>query len=301
MNGATYNQLLIFRAIAEEGSIRGAARKLDLAPASVSQALKNLETVLGLPLFTRTTRRIEMTEAGLILHERTSGALSTLSSALEGVRDLGEVPSGSLRVTLPRFVYQLFLKGIYGEFCQRYPGIELEISLSDAAVNIISEGFDVGIRLGDRIEEGMVAMRLSPPLREALFASDAYLEAMGTPECLADLKKHRLIQYRFIASNRLAPLELMDGGQSVRMEMPVALIVNDTEAMVDGALRGLGIGRVVEPLVKDAIAAGRLRAVLEKHWAPYPALHAYFAQHSQKARRVRVFLDFLAEKALKTW
>lgn len=301
MNGATYNQLLIFQAIVAEGSIRGAARKLEMAAPSVSQALKNLETTLGLPVFTRTTRRIELTEAGRLLYQRTGSALTALSYALESVRDLSEIPTGKVRVTLPRFVYQLFLQPIYAEFCELYPNIELEISLSDAAVNIVSEGFDVGIRLGDRIEDGMVAKRLSPPMREALIASESYLRRYGVPRKLADLKQHRLIQYRFIASNQLAPLDLVDNGQTVRAEMPVALIVNDTDAMVDAARRGLGIGRMVEPVVKEALQQGTVKPVLEKHWCPYPELYAYFAQESQKARRIRVFLDFLSEKSLAHW
>ncbi|MEM7406282.1 MAG: LysR family transcriptional regulator [Pseudomonadota bacterium] len=301
MNGATYNQLLTFQAIVAEGSIRGAARKLELSPPSVSQSLRNLETTVGLPLFARTTRRIELTEAGQLLRDRTSATLSSLEYAIESVRDLGDVPSGKVRITLPRFVYHLFLRPAYADFCALYPGVELEISLSDAVVNLISEGFDLGIRLGDRIEEGMVAKRLSPPMREALVASPDYLRRHGTPKTLADLRKHRLVQYRFIASNRLAPLDLIDGGRTVNVEMPTALVVNDTEVMVDAAVAGLGIGRIVEPVVAAALKAGSIKPVLKKHWMPYPALYAYFPQHTQKARRVRALIDFLSEKALKRW
>lgn len=301
MNGGTYNRLVIFQAIVAENSIRGAARKLEMAPASVSQALKALEQTLGLPLFTRTTRRLELTEAGELLRERTERPIADLSFALESVRDLGEVPSGKVRITVPRFVYQLFLRPIYAEFCQMYPAIELEISVSDAAVDIIGEGFDVGIRLGDRIEEGLVAKRLSPPMREALVAAPAYLRRHGAPKTLADLRDHALVQYRFIASNRLAPLDLIENGRQVRVEMPIALIVNDTDLMVDAALRGLGIGRMVEPVVAAALREGTLEPVLKAHWAPYSELHAYFPQNSQKARRIRVLLDFLGKKALHRW
>lgn len=301
MKGPTFNQLLVFRAIVAEGTIRGAARRLEMTPPSVSQSLKILETYLGLPLFTRTTRLVELTEAGHQLHERTHSVISELEQALESVRDLSEEPSGKVRVTLPRFIYHLFLQPIYAEFCERYPKIELEISLSDAVVNIISEGFDVGIRLGDRIDEGMVAKRLSPPMKEALFASDQYIERYGMPAKLEDLKHHKLVQYRFIASNQLAPLDLVENGEIVRIEMPVALIVNDTEALVDAAKRGLGIGRMVEPVVKNEIELGIVKPVLRKHWCPYPEYYAYFAQHSQKARRIRVFLDFLAKKAMTHW
>ncbi|BDY03071.1 LysR substrate-binding domain-containing protein [Ferrimonas sp. YFM] len=296
MKGATFNQLMIFQSIVQEGSIRGAARKLEMAPPSVSQALKQLEGQVGLPLFNRSTRRIELTEAGQLLHERTAGAISTLDYALESVQDLSESPSGKVSITLPRFVFQFFLKPIYAEFCQRYPDIQLEISVSDEAVNILNEGFDMGIRFGDRIEPGMVARQLTAPMREALFASPDYLERHGCPDFPESLQQHKLVQYRFIAANQLAPLLLQHQGQQITVQMPLALVVNDTDAMMDATLKGLGIGRMVTPMVTDYFQQGQLLPVLEQNWTPYPGLYLYFVQNSQKARRVRVLIDFLVEK-----
>lgn len=296
MNGATYNQLMMFHTIVNEGSISSAARKLEIAPPSVSQALKTLEQQMGLPLFTRTTRRIELTEAGQLLFERTQGAMSDLSFAVESVKDLSEDPSGKVRITTPRFAYQYLLKPIYVEFCQRYPNIQLEISINDAAVNIISEGFDMGIRFGDRVEEGMVARQLTPPTKEALFASQEYIDKHGMPTSPDDLKQHKLIQYRFIASNQLAPLRLDNKGQDITVDMPLGLIVNDTDVMVDAAVNGLGIGRVIEPMIDGLLVANQLVPVLEPYWYPYSGLYVYFHQNTQKAKRVRVFIDFLVEK-----
>ena len=296
MNGATYNQLMMFHTIVNEGSISSAARKLEIAPPSVSQALKTLEQQMGLPLFTRTTRRIELTEAGQLLFERTHGAMSDLSFAVESVKDLSEDPSGKVRITTPRFAYQYLLKPIYVEFCQRYPNIQLEISINDAAVNIISEGFDMGLRFGDRVEEGMVARQLTPPTKEALFASPEYIDKHGMPSSPDDLKQHKLIQYRFIASNQLAPLRLDNNGQDITVDMPLGLIVNDTDVMVDAAVNGLGIGRVIEPMIDDLLADNQLVPVLEPYWYPYSGLYVYFHQNTQKAKRVRVFIDYLVEK-----
>ena len=215
MNGTTYNQLMMFHTIAQEGNITAAARKLEIAPPSVSQALKMLEEQLGLPLFTRTTRRIELTEAGQLLYERTLASMSELNLAVESVSDLSRVPSGKVRITVPRFVYQSLLKPIYIEFCQRYPSIQLEISVSDKAIDIIRDGFDMGIRFGDRVEEGMIARQLTLPVKEALFASPGYVEQYGLPETPDDLKQHKLIQYRFISSNQVAPLNLNNQGETI--------------------------------------------------------------------------------------
>ncbi|MBC7001069.1 LysR family transcriptional regulator [Photobacterium sp. BZF1] len=296
MNGATYNQLMMFHTIVNEGSISSAARKLEIAPPSVSQALKTLEQQMGLPLFTRTTRRMELTEAGQLLFERTQGAISELNFAVESVKDLSEDPSGKVRITTPRFAYQYLLKPIYVEFCQRYPNIQLEISINDAAVNIISDGFDMGIRFGDRVEEGMVARQLTPPTKEALFASLSYIEKHGMPNSPDDLKQHKLIQYRFIASNQLAPLRLNNEGQDITVDMPLGLIVNDTDVMVDAAVNGLGIGRVIEPMIDDLLVDSQLVPVLQPYWYPYSGLYVYFHQNTQKAKRVRVLIDFLVEK-----
>lgn len=297
MNGSTFNQLRIFQAIAVEGSITGAARKLQMASPSVSNALKALEDQVGLPLFTRTTRRIELTEAGQLLHQRTFGIMNELALSFESISDLSEVPSGKVRLTTPRFVYEYLLRPIYAEFCQRYPNIELEISISDAKVDILNQGFDLGIRFGDRVEEGMVARQLTAPMPEALFASPDYVERYGLPQTPQDLKQHRLIQYRFVASNQVAPLNLAQGEKEWVVEMPSAMVVNDTNLMVDAALKGVGIGRVVEPMVATLLANNQLIPILREYWYPYAGLYVYFHQNTQKAKRVRVLIDFLIEKS----
>lgn len=296
MKGSTFNQLTIFRTIVEEGSIRSAARKLSMAPPSVSQSLKLLEAEIKLPLFTRSTRRIELTEAGQMLYENTAEAISTLDFALESVQDLTVQPSGHVSITLPRFVFQFFLRPVYAEFCQRYPDIQLEISVSDESVNILSSGYDLGIRFGDRVEPGMVARPITAPMQEALFASEAYLARYCEPRTLAELQQHKLIQYRFIASNQLAPLKLLNGDHTTTVSMPIALVVNDTDAMIDAAEKGLGIGRIVTPMVNDHFTTGHLYPILKDYWYPYSGLYLYFVQNSQKARRVRALIDFLVEK-----
>ncbi len=296
MNGTTFNQLIVFNTIVQEGSITKAAQKLEMAPPSVSNALKALEQELGLPLFTRTTRRIEVTEAGQLLHERTLDSISELSLAFESVSDLSREPTGTVRVTMPRFVYEYLIEPIYAEFCQQYPHIQLEISVSDATINILREHFDLGIRFGDKVEEGMAARPLTASMKQALFASPAYVERHGQPTCPNDLKHHKLIQYRFISSNQIAPLLLNKQGEKLSVEMPIAMIVNDTNLMVDAALKGLGIGRLVEPMVQSHIANKQLVPILEDYWYPYSGLYVYFHKNTQKAKRVRVFIDFLIEK-----
>ncbi|WP_117232767.1 LysR family transcriptional regulator [Vibrio maerlii] len=299
MKGATYNQLTMFHAIVREGSISGAARHLEVAPPSVSQALKTLETQLGLPLFTRTTRRVELTEAGQLLFDKTVDAISDLTSAVESVADLSRTPSGRVSITVPRFVYQYLISPIYAEFCTLYPEIQLEISISDGTVDILRDGLDLGIRFGDKVEEGMIAKRLTPELKEALFASPAYIEKFGNPTEISQLSQHKLIQYRFVTSNQIAQLPMVDNGHIVNTDIPTAMVVNDTDIMIDAAKKGLGIGRLVTPMVQAELDSGKLVPILEKHWHSVAGLYLYFHKNSQKARRVRVLIDFLYEKVLE--
>ena len=295
--GASYNQIVIFHSIAKEGSIRGAARKLEMAAPSVSQSLKLLEKKLGLPLFSRSTRQMSLTEAGKFLLENTTDAIASLDYALEGVHDLSHAPSGKVRMTVPRFVYQSVIRPIFPEFCKLYPDIELEISVSDTSVNIIKEGIDVGIRFGDRIEEGLVARKLTDPVKEALFISPDYNQQYGIPKVPQDLQQHKLIQYRFGASNKLAPLLLDQDGSTITVEMPLAMIVNDTNISIDAAKAGIGIGRFLATLTEKHFKDGTLIPILEDYWHEIPGLYVYFSQNSQKARKTRVLIDFLIEKA----
>ncbi|MGB0834369.1 MAG: LysR family transcriptional regulator [Psychrobium sp.] len=296
MNGTTYNQLIIFHAIANENSVSKAAQKLEMAPPSVSNALKALEKELGLPLFTRTTRRIELTEAGALLYERTLASVNELNFAVESIGDLSKVPSGKVRLTVPKFVYQHMLKPIYGKFCRRYPNIELEISVSDAAIDILKDGFDLGIRFGDRVEPEMVARQLTKPMVEAFFASPQYIKEHGVPQTPNELEQHKLIQYRFITSNQIAPLLLNNNGETLTVDVPNALVVNDTDVMLDAALQGLGIGRMVAPIIEPYLEDGQLMPILKDYWYPYSPLYVYFHRNTQKAKRVRVLIDFLLEE-----
>lgn len=297
MDGSNFNQLKVFQAIVQEGSITGAARVLEMASPSVSQALKVLEKQLGLPLFTRTTRKIELTEAGHLLYQRTQSSMQALDIAFETVSELSKEPRGKVRLTAPKFVFTSFLQPIYAEFCQRFPDIELEISLFDGTVDILEQGFDLGIRFGDRISEGMVAKQLIPSKKDVLFASQEYIKQYGIPTSLNDLERHKLIYYRFITSNQLLPLTLQEGGEQVTVDVTPALIANDTDVVKDAAKQGLGIGRLLSTMVEDEIERGELIPILEDYWLDVAGLYLYFHQNAQKAKRVRTLIDFLIEKS----
>ncbi|CAI1161590.1 D-malate degradation protein R [Serratia plymuthica] len=296
MNNVIYNQIRIFQSIAREGNISAAARKLEITPPSVSKALKLLEQHIGHPLFVRTTRRIELTEAGQQLLEQTVAAVDSLEKSLENIRDQNQEPTGLVRITLSRFAYLLILKPAMAAFCRQYPGIKLEVSVYDGTVNIIDERFDLGIRFGDILEGGVVARQLMKPFREGLYASSAYLEAFGTPTTPAELHQHNLIGYRFITNNRILPLILDHKGEQLTVEMPGQLISNDIEVMADGIRNGLGIGRLFEPIHSLQPDKEKFIPVMENYWKTYPAVYLYYPKNAGKTKRVKTLIDFLIER-----
>jgi len=295
MNNVIYNQIRIFQSIAREGSISAAARKLEITPPSVSKALKLLEQHIGHPLFVRTTRRIELTDAGRQLLEQTLSAVESLENSLENIRGQQQAPSGLVRITLSRFAYLLILKPVMAAFCQRYPGIRLEVSVYDGTVHLVNERVDMGIRFGDILEGGVVARQLMKPFREGLYASAAYLKAFGTPTTPADLPQHQLIGYRFITAHRLLPLMLEHNGEQLTVDMPGQLISNDIDVMADGIRSGLGIGRLFEPVLQLQPDKERFLPVMEAFWKTCPPVYLYYAKSAGKTKRVKALIDFLLE------
>lgn len=297
MDRSYYGQLHVFQTIALEGSISAAARKLGIAVPSASQSLKLLEQKIGVPLFQRTTRQIQLTEAGSMLLNSTLESMQVLNQALNEAQQFGASPSGVVRITLSRYSYQLILKPYFAEFCRLYPDVQLEMSIFDGTINIVEQGFDLGIRFGSIVEEGMVARQIFPSIREGLYASLSYIEKYGMPESPSDLIQHKLVGYRFITANRLYPLTLTESGHEINVEMPAQLVTNDIDVMNDAIRAGVGIGRIFEPIAKLQNDYDQFVPVLESHWISHPPVYLYYLQHSQKARRVKVLIDFLISKS----
>ena len=296
MDNSFYGQLNVFQTIAQEGSISAAARKLEIAVPSASQSLKLLEQKIGVPLFHRSTRNIQLTDAGRQLLERTEQSMATLHQAFEEVRNFGGQVSGTVRITMARVMYQLVLRPHLAEFHQRYPQIQLEISLNDGLSHLIEDGVDLGIRFGNRLDEGMVARKLLNSTQEGLYVSQRYAAQHGMPKTPKDLPAHKLIGYRFISSNRIEPLVIAQNGQETAVEMDTPLICNDPEILLDATRQGLGIGRAFTHNMQQQPDHADFMPVLQKYWRQYPPLYLYYLQHSQRTKKVQAVIEFLLEK-----
>ena len=289
--------LEVFLAIAKHGSLRGAAEALGVRSPAVSYQLKALEDRIGAALFIRTTRSVQLTDAGRSLLARAQPAMTELGEALEDARTSGVARKGTVRLTLPYVAYQLTIAKRLAAFQGRFPEIELELSFNEAFVDIASEGFHAGVRLGDHIREDMIAVRLSPPLKEVFFGAPSYFDKHGRPERPEGLLQHNCIRYRYIASKRIAEWQFHGAEGISTIDVKGNLIINNTNALVSSARDGLGIGWLFRPSVEDDLRAGTLESILDSYAIERPGYFLYYPKANARIEVLRVFIDFMKEKS----
>ena len=289
--------LEIFNAIAKHGSLRAAADALGIKPATVSHQLKSLEQQLGAALFIRTTRSISLTEAGRALLRGAAPAFEQLSDAVESARSTGHAARGTLKLAMPEFAYRLLIGAVLPSFCEQYPEIELELSMTDALSDILGEGLHAGFRLGDRISQDMVAVRLTPPLPLIVAASPDYLETHGTPRSPNDLLSHNCIRYRYQSSGRIAPWNFRNDGGIFSVDVRGNTTVNTLPALVDLACQGVGLANTFKGYCEVQLAAGRLQSVLKADLPATPGLFIYFPREYRAMVPLRLFIDHLKRPA----
>lgn len=280
-------------AIAREGSLRAAARSLGIGASGVSHQLKTLERELGIALFTRTTRSIEPTAAGRALLQRAEPAFAELASAVEAARNVGRARTGTLRLTLPWSAHRIAIAPRLAAFREAYPDVRLELSFDEALVDVVREGFHAGIRLGDRLAPGMVAVRLTPPLKGAFSAAPAYLDAHGRPRHPRDLLRHRCIRYRFITTNRVADWQFWDEGQLITVDPPAGLVFDSFQSVVQAACDGHGIGWSLRAVIAGELASGTLESILDRYVIEHPPFFLYFPEQNRRSELLRLLIDFL--------
>jgi len=293
--------LRAFRAIAEHGSFTRAAAALDVTASALSQTLRQLETQLGTRLLHRTTRRVGLTEAGQELLRRIGPALKELDAAMDALRQHGDRPAGLLRLTVPDVVAIALLDPLLGEFMARWPDVRLDIHVDNGLSDLIAEGFDAGIRLGERLQRDMVAVPVSGPLRSVVVGSPAYFVRCGRPRQPRELEAHDCINFRQPSSHALYRWEFAHRsgprkGQWFELPVDGRLTVNHVPLAVRAAIEGAGLACVLEPFARDALADGRLESVLGDWLPPFDGFHLYYPSRFQVPPKLRVFIDFLRER-----
>jgi len=279
-----------FLAVARRKSFRRAAHDLGISPSAMSQAIRAFEARIGVPLFTRTTRSVGLTEAGQRLFDRVAPAWDEVGQAVDAARDLGGGPAGLLRLAVPRAVVSLILQPMIASFCAAYPRIELEIAASEELVDLAREGFDAGLRMGQFIEGDMVAIRLTPPFRFIVIGSPHYFARAGRPLAPEALRHHACLRQRR-SNGAIAPWRFEQGNRPLEVAVAGPLIANDFPTLLAAALEGVGLAQVPEPVAWEALRDGRLEQVLEPLAPMTPGLFLYHPGRNQTLPKLRAFID----------
>ena len=280
----------VFLAVAEHRSFNRAAAALGVSTSAVSQAVRSLEARIGAALFLRTTRSVGLTEAGERFLSRAKPAFEELVAASLAARELGQGPSGRLRLTVPPSVVPLLIEPIMASFSRKYPAIEVEICASEKLLDLAAEGFDAGVRLGQFIAADMVAVRLTPPFPMATVGSPSYFERADRPLRPEDLRGHACLRLRR-SGGALASWTFMDGNQLIEIDAPGPLIANDYPTLVGAAMKGMGLAQVPEPVVAERVREGRLEAILQGFASTTPGVFLYYADRRQVLPKLRAFID----------
>jgi DNA-binding transcriptional LysR family regulator len=280
-----------FLAIARHRSFRRAADAIGCTPSALSHAIRALEERLDIRLFHRTTRSVALTEAGEQLFARLAPAFRDIDDALEDLDSFRGAPAGRLRLNCARSSAEMVVQPLVSRFLAAHPRVQVDIVVSNALIDLVSGGFDAGIRFGETIAQDMIAVPIGPQQRSAVVASPALLARHPAPLRPEDLKALPCIRLRF-DSGRYYAWEFERDGQDVRVEVDGPLTMNDQSLMVAAAIDGTGLAYAFEGQVEQPIAEGRLVRVLED-WCPwYSGFHLYYPGRRQPPAALRAFIDF---------
>ncbi|TRC79191.1 LysR family transcriptional regulator [Mesorhizobium sp. WSM4310] len=282
----------VFLAVARHRNFRRAAADLGVTPSAMSQAVRTLEARIGAALFVRTTRSVGLTEAGQRFLDRAGPGFEEIVAAGEAARDIGQRPTGLLRLSVPRAVVPLILEPVIASFCQAYPEVELEIAASDEMVDLATGGFDAGIRLGQFIATDMVAVRLTPSFSFVVVGSPDYLDRHGRPERIDDLRRHACLRLRR-SNGAIAPWTFADGNEAIEAMVSGPLIAHDYPTLLGAAMRGIGLAQTPRPVAEGPIAQGKLEPVLDTVAAMTPGVFLYHPGKRQILPKLRAFIDHL--------
>jgi DNA-binding transcriptional LysR family regulator len=284
-------ELSAFAIVAEERSFTRAAARLGISQSALSHSIRGLEKRLGLQLLARTTRSVSATAAGATLLRELAPALERIERAVAETRNQRESPSGRIRLILPRTATRAVLLPKLADFARSYPEIVLEVTSSNDPVDLVAEGYDAGVQLGEFIQRDMIAVRVTKELRLAVVGSPAYFESNAVPKHPQDLKDHACIGFRF--SNGLYRWEFEKGRKSVTVAPQGPASFDDPELVIQAVLNGVGIGTAMEESLRGMIAEGRLVQVL-RDWCPsFPGYFLYYPSRRNQPAALAALIDAL--------
>lgn len=296
MRASELAELAAFAAVARHKSFRKAGEERGVTASAISHAVLNLESRIGIRLLNRTTRSVSLTEAGELMQSYVDPAFGEIASALDALNKFRDTPFGRVRINVPNSIAPFVIGHVIGPLLEANPNLQLEISATDRLVDIVKEGFDAGIRFGERVSEGMIALRIKQRLRLVVVGSPAYFERRPKPVTPHDLKRHLCIQNMFPSGARYA-WEFEREGQSVTFHPTGPLSLDDHELMVEAAQSGVALAYVWENRVEKRIANGELVQVLDEWCQPEEPLYLYYPSRRHLSAGFRAVIDAIKEQA----
>lgn len=278
--------------VAEKRSFRAAAAELGVTPSAVSQSVRAVEERVGVRLLQRTTRNVGLTEAGEHFITQLRPAFDGIDTAFESLLAMNGRPSGLLRLTMLRTGYNDVIKPRLAAFLAAYPDIRLDLCLEESLSNIVAEGFDAGIRLGQSLDREMIAVRVSPDQRLVVVGSRDYFARRGKPTHPRELHGHDCIGLR-MSSGAIARWKFVEREKELELVVGGRVVTNDGSVLVDAAVDGVGLAYVFEDMVSGLVSEKRLVRVLDKYCPRIPGYFLYYPSRQNLAPKLEVLIDFL--------
>jgi DNA-binding transcriptional LysR family regulator len=281
MSRHSLDDLAAFSVVARARSFTRAAAELRVSTSALSHTIKGLEARLGIRLLHRNSRSVSVTVAGERLLQALEPALAEIGGALDQLSLERDHVSGTVRLTATRHAFETVIRPVLPGFLASHPRAGVEVLIDYQFRDIIAERLDAGIRLGEKLEKDMVAIRVSPDLRMAVIASPSYLAEHPAPQTPQDLMRHRCMNYRMMASGKTLDWEFEQQGRALDIKVTGPLTFNEPQLMLEAALDGLGIAYVLEEQAEAHIVTGRLVRLLEDWTPPFPGYFLYYPSRRQ--------------------
>lgn len=284
--------LEVFVAVAEAKGFRAAGDKIGISGSAVSQSLRKLEERLGVALVQRTTRSVHLTEAGERLYARARPALGELRTAVTAVGELGDVPRGVLRIHVAAASESFRNAALLAGFLTAFPHIKLDLFFSDESVDIVHEGYDAGIRLGEVIDRDMIAVPVSGDLRLVVVGAPSYFARRGKPKHPRDLVDHDCINWHATAESPPYRWEFTENGRDFSVDVRARILTNDPALNIRLARAGVGLS-LADDRAREEVSRGELVPVLEQFSTPFPGFYLYYPQRRHASPALRALVDYL--------
>lgn len=292
MHGAQLAELATFVAVAKHGSFRKAAIERSVAPSAISHSIRSLEGRIGVRLFNRTTRSVSLTDAGQRFLNDLQPAFGQINQALEGLNSYRDTPFGTVRLNVPSSICRFVLHNVMGPLLAENPGLHLDVVATDQLVDIVEEGFDAGVRFGERLSQDMIAVRIKPRLRFAVVGTPKYFQARKAPQRPQDLHGHACIRYRY-PSGAIYNWQFEKDGEEMDVEVVGPITLDSQELMVEAALQGCGLAYVWDSHVQQHLASGALIRCLDDWCAYDDTLFLYYPSRRYVSAGLRAVIDRL--------